>query len=80
MGWKRNKHYDIENLRQEFLYLVQLGYSIKQFNEYHYRINNELDLWPETRKSFNVKTYHKESFADESTLDFVLRVLPLNES
>lgn len=42
--------------------LVAWDYTVHQFNESHFRINNRLDVWPTTKKYYDTKTQRRGTY------------------
>ena len=56
-SWERR-----QNLKQgesELEQLVAFDYEVFQFSEYHFRINNRLDVWPSTHKWYDTRNKQK---------------------
>lgn len=48
--------------------LVALDFSVDQKSEYHYRINHRLDVWPSSKKFYDIKNHRKGTYDDLRTL------------
>lgn len=44
--------------------LVAEDFKVEQFSEYHFRINNRLDVWPSSKKSYDIKSGEKQGYTD----------------
>lgn len=55
--------------------LVSWDYTVKQFSDIHFRINNRLDVWPTTKKYYDHKTFRKGYY--EELESFVRKFLPI---
>lgn len=44
--------------------LVALDFAVHQFSEYHFRINGRLDVWPTSRKYYDIKSHQKGTYHD----------------
>lgn len=55
--------------------LVAYDYRVVQLSEYHFRINNRLDVWPSSKKWWDNKTMRKGEY--ENLEKFVKKFLPL---
>lgn len=47
---KSKKRADLKKGEEDLEILVALDYQVQQFSEYHFRINNRLDIWPSSKK------------------------------
>jgi len=59
------------NLREgeiAFEMLVAFDYKVEQKNEYHFRINERLDVWPSTKKTYDIKSGRKYQYKDTKDL------------
>jgi hypothetical protein len=50
------------NYMEEIEQLKSLGYQIKKFTDYHYRINDILDVWPSKRKFHSIPTDERGNY------------------
>jgi len=57
--------------------LVAFDYRVSQFSEYHFRVNERLDIWPTSKKYYDQKTMRKGEYDDLE--DFVKEFLPFNK-
>lgn len=55
--------------------LVAFDYRVVQYSEYHFRINNRLDVWPSSKKWYDQKTLRKGEY--ENLSKFVKEFIPL---
>lgn len=44
--------------------LVAHDYEVYQLSEYHFRINRRLDIWPSSKKWYDLKTTAKGQYED----------------
>lgn len=49
---------------QDLEVLVAFDYKVVQFSEYHFRVNDRLDLWPTSKKWWDSKTMRKGEYDD----------------
>lgn len=54
--------------------LVAHDYEVYQLSEYHFRINRRLDIWPSSKKWYDLKTMAKGQYEDLEK--FVKHFLP----
>jgi hypothetical protein len=70
----RPKTWKLRNLRQaedDFGRLVAYDHEILQLDEgYHFRINGRLDVWPSTKKWYDIKSHAKGEY--ENLFTFVM--------
>lgn len=55
--------------------LVSYDYKVEQFSEYHFRINNRLDVWPTSKKYYDQRTMRKGEY--DGLEKFVRQFLPM---
>lgn len=48
----RKHNFDVSMIPEELEILEAHDYKILHFSEYHFRINDKLDVWPTARKYF----------------------------
>lgn len=58
--------------------LVAYDYDVYQLTEYHFRVNRRLDIWPSSKKWYDLKTMMKGTYDDLEK--FVKEFLPANTS
>lgn len=75
-----NKAFKLQNLadgKAALERLVAWDYMVVQLSEYHFRINNRLDVWPSTRKWWDVKTQRKGEYDELES--FVKKFIPIQK-
>jgi len=65
-AWKRRNLAKGESALES---LVAWDYRVVQFSEYHFRVNERLDVWPSSKKWFDTKTGRKGDY--EELVSFV---------
>ncbi len=68
--------FNTRNLPNQLGVLVAHDYEVVEFSENHYRINGELDVWPTTKRAYNIKTHQRFNFRFSDVATFVLTALP----
>jgi hypothetical protein len=53
---------------EELEILVARDYEVRQMSEYHFRINGRLDVWPSTRKWYDLRSRRKGSYKSLAAL------------
>lgn len=56
---KFEKYANLRNGEEELEMLVAQDYSVQQFSPIHFRINNQLDVWPTTQRYYHLITKKK---------------------
>lgn len=62
-----NKLTKISNLsagKEALEILVAYDFEVYQLSDYHFRINNRLDIWPSSKKWYDLKTGMKGEYGD----------------
>jgi len=64
---KRNRLTKLKNLDSAvdiFDVLIARDFKVHQFSEYHWRINDTLDIWPSSKKAYDIKAFVKYTYKD----------------
>lgn len=64
--WKINEGKKIEALQGK-------GYQVKKFNDFHFRINNKIDVWPSTGRYWLINTKIKGKFFNIDSLEKIIQ-------
>lgn len=51
--------------------LAAYDFKVQQFSEYHFRINDRLDVWPVSRKYYDIRLGRKGLYPKNSLSSFV---------
>ena len=68
-GGKRKEN--LSASAEAFEILGAYDHQIVQFSPYHFRVNNRLDVWPSTKKAYDIRSHRKFQYDD--LVDFVMR-------
>lgn len=55
---------NLESGKSALEVLVAYEYAVYQLSEYHFRINRRLDIWPSSKKWYDLKTMMKGQYED----------------
>lgn len=47
--------------------LVANDFSVHPFSDIHFRINNRLDIWPSTKRFYDIRSHRKGIYSDDLT-------------
>lgn len=72
----KKKRYDTSELDEHLEILNAHDYSIIQLSPYHYRINGRLDIWPTSRKAYDIRAQGHGDWSDGDLVGFVFDWLP----
>ena len=61
---------------ETFEILVAMDYRVEQLSEYHFRVNGKLDIWPSSRKYYDIKLGRKGEYV--KLKDFVVEYFKQN--
>lgn len=61
---KAAKQFNLEQGAEALEVLVAWDFRVQQFEETHFRINDRLDVWPSTKKFFDLKIKQTGSYSD----------------
>ena len=61
---KKKKEKVLEKGEQELEVLTAFDFNVIRFNQFHFRINNRLDIWPSTRKSYDIISKRRNTYTD----------------
>ncbi len=67
----KKKRYDTSNIDEMMEVLVAHDFECVQLSEYHYRINGCLDIWPTSRKAYDIKAHGHGEWKDGNLVAFV---------
>lgn len=70
----KKPRYDISDIQEEWDILAAYDMHIAQLSEYHFRIDGHLDVWPTSRKAYDIISHRKWDFPSKSIHEFVLEV------
>lgn len=56
---KSTRIYNLHQGQSALEILVALDFQVHQFSEYHFRIGGRLDVWPSSRKFYDIKSHQK---------------------
>lgn len=59
---KRAKN--LEGGKEALEILVAQDFEVVQLSDYHFRINGRLDVWPSSKKAYDIKSHIKKSYND----------------
>lgn len=59
----------------QILALENYGFTVRRITDYHYRVNEVLDLYPTSRRWHNLRTGKRGGYGHETTIEICRRVL-----
>ncbi len=65
------KRFDTSGIEDQLEILNSFDYSISNLTPFHIRINNTLDVWPSSRKAYDIKAHGHGSWRDGDLVGFV---------
>lgn len=67
----RKSQFDTSNVEEDIEILIAFDYRIIEFSEYHFRVNDKLDIWPTQRKYFMHGGHQAYSYHPQNLVEFV---------
>lgn len=65
---------NLEKAEEILAVLVAYDFEVKQFSKFHFRINHRLDIWPSSKKAYDIVLHRKFVYSDlEEFIKEVLR-------
>ncbi len=61
---KKNKQKNWEAGTAAMENLVAFDFDVKAFSDIHFRINRRLDVWPTTKRWYDIRTHRKGAYEE----------------
>lgn len=64
------KKRNLSAAEEAFEILAAYDHDIRQLSPYHFRVNKRLDIWPSSKKAYDLRSHRKFEYDD--LVDFVM--------